>query len=135
MRNHGTSPHAEPMDYLHMAADVLHLIRKLGLSDITLLGHSMCVLAVILHMNCEPIIRYRGGKAVMTLALDKGLPSNLLKNLIVVDIPPTKSSVSRTTVSYIEAMKRIEHLKLTGSTARKVADELLTDVEKVVSPI
>lgn len=71
----------------------------------------------------------------MTLALDKGLSSNLLKNLIVVDIPPTKTFVSRITISYIEAMKRIEHLKLTGSNARKVADEMLTDVEKVVSLI
>jgi len=70
----------------------------------------------------------------MTLALDKDLPSNLLKNLIVVDIPPIKGSVSRTTISYIEAMRRIEDLKLTGSSIRKEADELLIDVEKVVLP-
>lgn len=73
----------------------------------------------------------RGGKAVMTLALDANLPSNLLKNLIVVDIAPVKGSVSRATISYLEAMKRIEELKLTGSSARKEADKLLTDVEKV----
>ncbi|KAJ4480170.1 alpha/beta-hydrolase [Lentinula aciculospora] len=112
MRNHGMSPHAEPMGYLHMAADILHFIRKLGLSDISLLGHSM------------------GGKAVMTLALDNNLPFELLKNLIVVDISPIKGKVSRTTISYIEAMRRIEDLKLTGPNARKEADRLLVDVEK-----
>ncbi|KAJ3871901.1 alpha beta-hydrolase [Lentinula edodes] len=112
MRNHGTSPHAEPMDYLHMAADILQFIEKLGLSKISLLGHSM------------------GGKAAMTLALDKNLPSGLLENLIVVDISPIKGKVSRTTISYIEAMRRIEALNLTGPNARKEADKLLVDVEK-----
>eukprot|EP00914_Ancora_sagittata_P018769 GHVO01037175.1.p2 GENE.GHVO01037175.1~~GHVO01037175.1.p2 ORF type:complete len:127 (-),score=16.07 GHVO01037175.1:235-615(-) len=113
MRNHGTSPHAEPMDYTHMAADILHFVQKLGLSDISLLGHSM------------------GGKAVMTLALDNQIPSNLLKNLIVVDISPIKGHVSRITNLYLEAMRRIEELKLSGSNARKEADMILLDVEKV----
>ncbi|KAJ3743997.1 alpha beta-hydrolase [Lentinula detonsa] len=112
MRNHGLSPHAEPMDYLHMAADILHFIKKLGLSDISLLGHSM------------------GGKAAMTLALDSDLPPGLLKNLVIVDISPTKGKVSKTTISYIEAMRRIEASNLTGSSARKEADKLLVDVEK-----
>ncbi|KAE9389493.1 alpha/beta-hydrolase [Gymnopus androsaceus JB14] len=99
MRNHGDSPHAEPMDYFHMAADVLHFIKKLELSDISLLGHSISTF-------------------------------QSTQNLIVVDIPPIKGSVSRTTISYIEAMRRIEDLKLTGSSIRKEADELLIDVEK-----
>ncbi|KIK52682.1 hypothetical protein GYMLUDRAFT_251052 [Collybiopsis luxurians FD-317 M1] len=112
MRNHGTSPHAEPMDYPHMAADVLHFIKKLGLTDVSLLGHSM------------------GGKAVMTLALDDQLPSDLLKNLIVVDISPTKGRVSKTTISYIDALRQIEDLKLSDSNARKEADKVLLEVEK-----
>lgn len=135
MRNHGTSPHAEPMDYLHMAADILQFIEKLGLSKISLLGHSMYVytapLAPISTENCVSSWR-RGGKAAMTLALDKNLPSGLLENLIVVDISPIKGKVSRTTISYIEAMRRIEALNLTGPNARKEADKLLVDVEKVV---
>ncbi|KAF9028224.1 Alpha/Beta hydrolase protein [Rhodocollybia butyracea] len=112
MRNHGTSPHARPMDYSHMAADVLQFIQKLGLSEISLLGHSM------------------GGKAVMTLALDADLPSDLLKNVIVADIAPVKGRVSKATIAYLDAMKRIEELKLSGSTARKEADGVLTEVEK-----
>ncbi|KAJ3967270.1 alpha/beta-hydrolase [Lentinula raphanica] len=112
MRNHGLSPHAKPMDYLHMAADILHFIKKLDLSDISLLGHSM------------------GGKAAMTLALDDNLPASLLKNLIIADISPTKGKVSRASLSYIETMRRIEALKLTSPNARKEADRLLTEVEK-----
>ncbi|KAF5392223.1 hypothetical protein D9757_001592 [Collybiopsis confluens] len=112
MRNHGTSPHAKPMDYSHMAADILHFVQKLGLSEISLLGHSM------------------GGKAVMTLALDNQIPSDLLKNLIVVDISPIKGHVSTTTHLYLEAMRRIEEFKLAGPNVRKEADKILVDVEK-----
>lgn len=43
LRNQGDSPHVKPMTYSHMATDVLHFIHKHSLSNITLLGHSMCV--------------------------------------------------------------------------------------------
>lgn len=123
------------MDYLHMAADILHFIEKLGLSKISLLGHSMYVypapLALISTENSVSSWR-RGGKAAMTLALDQNLPSGLLENLIVVDISPVKGKVSRTTISYIKAMRRIEALNLTGPNVRKEADKLLVDVEKVL---
>src|SRR5947208_17048781 len=41
LRNHGSSPHAEAMDYPMMAADVLEWMDALGLSRVALLGHSM----------------------------------------------------------------------------------------------
>ena len=43
LRNHGTSPHAEPMNYTSMAEDVWHFIEQHGLSDVSVIGHSMCV--------------------------------------------------------------------------------------------
>jgi pimeloyl-ACP methyl ester carboxylesterase len=47
LRNHGTSPHAEPMNYTAMAEDVWHFIEQHGLSDVSVIGHSMYVL-----LNC-----------------------------------------------------------------------------------
>ncbi len=41
LRNHGTSPHAEPHSYPAMATDVLHFFKTHQLSNISLLGHSM----------------------------------------------------------------------------------------------
>jgi hypothetical protein len=43
LRNQGTSPHVEPMTYSEMAMDVLHFLNTRSLTNITLLGHSMCV--------------------------------------------------------------------------------------------
>jgi len=41
LRNHGSSPHVEPMNYPVMANDVLHFLRKHSLSNVSLIGHSM----------------------------------------------------------------------------------------------
>ena len=41
LRNHGSSPHVEPMNYTVMAKDVLHFLQKHSLSNISLIGHSM----------------------------------------------------------------------------------------------
>lgn len=46
LRNHGTSPHNEVMDYSSMADDVLEFCAKKGLKDISLLGHSMQVVVI-----------------------------------------------------------------------------------------
>src|SRR5437016_1718722 len=51
LRNHGTSPWADSMDYLEMADDVLQLIERLDLDRPAVMGHSM------------------GGKTAMALAL------------------------------------------------------------------
>lgn len=41
LRNHGTSPHAEPHTYSAMALDVIHFFETHKLSNVSLLGHSM----------------------------------------------------------------------------------------------
>jgi len=42
LRNHGQSPHAEPMDHAHMAADVIAWLDAQGFAQpVDLLGHSM----------------------------------------------------------------------------------------------
>jgi pimeloyl-ACP methyl ester carboxylesterase len=66
-RNHGASPHAEPMAYPAMVDDVLGWLEERGLPQVTLLGHSM------------------GGKTAMLLACRQ--PSRV-ERLIIVDIAP-----------------------------------------------
>jgi esterase len=66
-RNHGQSPHAEPMDYPAMAADVIQWLDAQGLAKVTLMGHSM------------------GGKTAMLLACRH---PDRVDRLIVVDIAP-----------------------------------------------
>lgn len=67
VRNHGKSFHDNHHDYGSMVADVHYFIDHLGLSKVTLLGHSM------------------GGKIAMLFALKYPL---LVSHLIVVDIAP-----------------------------------------------
>ncbi|KAI0926178.1 hypothetical protein AcW1_008410 [Taiwanofungus camphoratus] len=109
LRNHGTSPHAEPMNYAAMAEDVLHFCRVHSLTNISLLGHSM------------------GGKVAMACALNPELPQSLLRHLIVADIAPSRGPLSREFTGYVEAMKKIEDSKV---TTRKEAQEILTPYEK-----
>lgn len=40
-RNHGDSRHASQHTYVHMAHDVMKLLKKLELSKVSILGHSM----------------------------------------------------------------------------------------------
>jgi pimeloyl-ACP methyl ester carboxylesterase len=66
-RNHGQSPHAEPMTYAAMVADTIAWLDGQGLEKVTLLGHSM------------------GGKTAMLLACRH--PERVAR-LLVVDIAP-----------------------------------------------
>lgn len=66
-RNHGGSPHDEAMDYEAMVADVLAWLDAQGLTQVTLMGHSM------------------GGKTAMLLACRH--PERVAR-LIIVDIGP-----------------------------------------------
>ncbi|KAF8839519.1 alpha/beta-hydrolase [Paxillus ammoniavirescens] len=109
LRNHGSSPHARAMTYTHMAADVLALCKRLSLSNISLLGHSM------------------GGKVAMTFALHPETPSDFIKDLVISDIAPVRAKVSGDTVLHIEAMEKIEASNI---TSRKRADEILEEHEK-----
>ena len=66
-RNHGRSPHTDGIDYPSMADDLVAFIEAQGLSDVTVMGHSM------------------GGKTAMQAALTH--PEHI-KRLIVVDMAP-----------------------------------------------
>lgn len=46
LRNHGSSPHATPMNYESMAADVRHFLDEKKLKDVSLFGHSMYVFSL-----------------------------------------------------------------------------------------
>ncbi|THV05638.1 alpha/beta-hydrolase, partial [Dendrothele bispora CBS 962.96] len=109
LRNHGESPHAKPMTYPQMALDVTHFIQKHNLERISLVGHSM------------------GGKVAMTTVLGRYLPPSTIANLVVADIAPIKGKVSRASVSYFEAMKKIESMKL---KTKKEARNVLAEWEK-----
>lgn len=43
LRNHGSSPHATPMNYESMASDVRRFLDAKKLTDVSLMGHSMYV--------------------------------------------------------------------------------------------
>jgi hypothetical protein len=65
----------------------------------------------------------------MTLTLGRYLETSTLANLVVADIAPIKGRVSRASVSYIDAMRKIDSLKL---KTRKEAKEVLAEWEKVI---
>ncbi|EPQ54164.1 alpha/beta-hydrolase [Gloeophyllum trabeum ATCC 11539] len=109
LRNHGSSPHAEPMTYSAMADDVLNFCDKHSLSNISLLGHSM------------------GGKVAAAVALHPSLPSGLLSKLIVADIAPSRARLSSEFQAYLEAMHRIESSQLQN---KKEAQDILKEIEK-----
>ncbi|EIN03941.1 alpha/beta-hydrolase [Punctularia strigosozonata HHB-11173 SS5] len=108
LRNHGHSPHALPHTYPAMAADLLHFFKKHHFEKISLLGHSM------------------GGKAAMAVALSDALPPGLLEHLIIVDIAPSKGSLSPEFQRYIEVMHQIEQAHI---STRKEADQMMKSVE------
>ncbi|KDQ15961.1 hypothetical protein BOTBODRAFT_31413 [Botryobasidium botryosum FD-172 SS1] len=108
LRNHGSSPHSEVMDYASMANDVLEFCRVHDLSNVTLLGHSM------------------GGKVAMTAALQPGLADNLISRLIVADMTPAKGSISDSFKVYLQGMQEVEKSKVKD---RKAADKILQSYE------
>jgi len=67
IRNHGKSFHHDRHDYASMVEDVHYFINHFGLSEVSLIGHSM------------------GGKIAMSFALKY---PHLVSHLIVVDIAP-----------------------------------------------
>ena len=71
----------------------------------------------------------RGGKVAMATALSPELPPNMLSNLIVVDIAPSRaSSLSKEFAGYFEGMQRIEDAQV---STRQDAQAILVEYEKV----
>jgi esterase len=101
MRNHGSSPQHEIMDYPSMTADVLRFMETHRISLPFIMGHSM------------------GGKVAMWLALNH--PERMSK-LIVVDIAP-KSYVH----SFDKTIQALINLPLAQIHNRKQAETLLAD--------
>jgi len=64
----------------------------------------------------------------MALALSPELPKELLSNLIVVDIAPSKGDLSSEFRGYVEAMKKIVRSNV---STRKEAQDILSEYENV----
>jgi pimeloyl-ACP methyl ester carboxylesterase len=90
VRNHGKSFHDSKHDYASMVADVHYFIDYLGLSEVTLIGHSM------------------GGKIAMSFALKYPL---LVSNLVVVDIAPKIYSPGHEDILYAISKVNPKELK------------------------
>ncbi len=99
LRNHGASPHAEPMTYPAMAADVRTLFESQEIERSDLIGHSM------------------GGKAAMWLALTE---PQRVDRLVVVDIAPVRYDHS-----FEELIRILRQLPLEHLSGRAAADEWL----------
>ena len=101
LRNHGESPWNGVHDYPSMAEDVATLIEQECSEPALVLGHSM------------------GGKVAMYLSL---MWPHLVDRLIVVDIPPARSS--GTPIDYVHAMQKVP---LTTLSHRRDVELALTD--------
>lgn len=99
-RDHGRSPHTDRVTYPLMAEDVHALVVRLGLKDITLVGHSM------------------GGKTAMWFA--HRWPE-LVKQLVSVDMGPREYPLSNQ-APIIEALTTSD---LAGKTSRKEVEQHL----------
>jgi len=99
LRNHGDSPHDQRMDIPSMADDIVELLDDLGLSAVSLIGHSL------------------GGKVGMQVALN--YPSRVAK-LVVADIAPV-AYVPRQDAA-LEALRAISVLKVNN---RREADSIM----------
>lgn len=64
----------------------------------------------------------------MSFALNPDLPQNLLSNLIVADIAPSRGDLSPEFMGYVDGMRKIESSKV---SSRKEAQEILSEYEKV----
>ncbi|MBV1875052.1 MAG: alpha/beta fold hydrolase [Cycloclasticus sp.] len=106
LRNHGSSPHADVMDYESMAADVLAFMALNQLKEAVVLGHSM------------------GGKVAMQLALSA---PEKVSQLIIVDIAPVTY-----THNFDDVLVGLYHVPLESVGSRKDADKYLA--EKVSVP-
>ncbi|XP_014662423.1 PREDICTED: alpha/beta hydrolase domain-containing protein 11-like isoform X2 [Priapulus caudatus] len=101
-RNHGRSPHTHYMDYSLMSEDIQLLMRREGISQAAIVGHSM------------------GGRTAMALALNK---NSAVERLVVVDVAPTRMEAGTFSPEYRQATRRAT-LKGTSLSTIKHAQEV-----------
>ncbi|QJC28709.1 alpha/beta fold hydrolase [Enterobacteriaceae endosymbiont of Plateumaris consimilis] len=90
VRNHGSSPHNNNMDYILMAQDILDTLKYIGIKNkIIIIGHSM------------------GGKIAMTMT--KLIP-NFIKKIIILDIAPVNYYFNNKNIFFI--LNKIHKLKI-----------------------
>ncbi|UNI24483.1 hypothetical protein JDV02_010224 [Purpureocillium takamizusanense] len=106
LRNHGESPQSSRHDYLAMADDVSAFIEDHGLTDTTIIGHSM------------------GAKTAMTLALRS---PNAVANIVAVDNAPVDAALRNDFSHYIRGMEKIQ---TAGVTRQAQADQILQKYEE-----
>lgn len=99
MRNHGQSPHDDAFDYPAMAADVLAFLKKHGIRDPVLIGHSM------------------GGKVAMNFAVAH---PDKLERLIVIDIAPKAYDMRHNAI-----LEGLQAIPVNEISSREEADEAL----------
>ena len=102
-RNHGRSPHTEEFDYSLLAEDLKDFMESEGMSQATIIGHSM------------------GGKTAMQFAVSY---PEMVSSLVVVDIAPKAYEGGHQEI--FDALMSIDLNKIEN---RKMADEQL--VEKI----
>jgi len=100
LRNHGESPHAEPMTYEAMAEDVAVWLDAQGIAHASVLGHSM------------------GGKVAMLLACRE---PQRVERLVVVDIAPKDYHWTSTR----EAFAAMNELEFSSLRSRAEAEQRL----------
>ena len=101
LRNHGESPHGQ-MDYASLSSDLIETLAAEDALPAILVGHSM------------------GGKAAMTLALDR---PEAVRGLLVADIPPAAAGHGSAQLA-----RRLLHVRFPATLDRAGADALLADV-------
>ncbi|KAK4078521.1 hypothetical protein Purlil1_11919 [Purpureocillium lilacinum] len=106
LRNHGESPQNPRHDYPAMAEDVSAFIKDHGLTDTTIIGHSM------------------GAKTAMTLALRS---PDAVANIVAVDNAPVDAALRNDFAHYIRGMEKIQSA---GITRQAEADQILQKYEE-----
>jgi esterase len=99
LRNHGRSPHAASMTFVHMARDVVEFMDERQLPACVIMGHSL------------------GGKVAMQAALER---PEQLSRLIVADIAP-----KRYPPRHDDIFEAVDTINRTVISSRQQADELV----------
>ncbi|KIH88632.1 hypothetical protein SPBR_07334 [Sporothrix brasiliensis 5110] len=105
MRNHGDSPHVARHDYEVMADDVANFIKEHGLTDPSIIGHSM------------------GAKTAMVLALKS---PDMVRDIIPVDNAPIDAALLSNFGTYVRGMKYVDLCRVKRQAE---ADKILQSYE------